>query len=79
VVRRVNYAITPTTSVSTLTPVSSSAIAAVGYDGHSLKVVFRGSGRAYTHPNVPRSVYVGLMQASSKGEYYNKFIRGRYR
>jgi len=62
-----------------LVPVSSSAIAAVGYDGYMLTVVFRESGRAYDHPRVPYSVYSGLMRASSMGAYYNRFIRGKYK
>jgi hypothetical protein len=62
----------------TLILVNSSAIRAVGYDGHTLTVEFH-TGRVYDHPGVPYSVYQGLMQASSKGFYYNKNIRGRYR
>lgn len=58
--------------------VSSSAIRAVGYDGSTLAVTFRESGRTYDHPGVPHSVYRGLMNASSKGAYYNAYIRGRY-
>ena len=62
----------------TLTPVSSSAIRAVGYDGYTLSVEFHNSG-VYDHPGVPYEVYAGLMAASSKGVYYNRYIRGRYR
>ena len=62
----------------TLMLVNSSAIRAVGYDGHTLTVEFH-SGRVYDHPSVPYSVYDGLMRASSKGAYYNRYIRGRYR
>jgi len=58
--------------------VSSSAIRFVGYDGYTLAVVFRNSGR-YDHPGVPYEVYAGLMAASSKGAFYNRYIRGRYR
>jgi hypothetical protein len=58
--------------------VNSSAIRAVGYDGHTLTVEFH-SGRIHDHPGVPYSVYVGLMQAASKGSFYNQYIRGRYR
>jgi hypothetical protein len=61
-----------------LTPVSSSAIRAVGYEGSTLTVLFV-SGRIYDHPGVPYFVYEGLMQASSKGAFYNRYIRGRYR
>lgn len=59
--------------------VSSSAIRAVGYDGHTLAVQFTTSNTVYTHHGVPYSVYAGLMQASSMGAYYNRYIRGRYR
>jgi KTSC domain len=58
--------------------VNSSAIRAVGYDGSTLTVEFHG-GRVYEHPHVPYSVYIGLVQASSIGAYYNQNIRGRYR
>ena len=58
--------------------VRSSVIRAVGYDGSTLTVEFH-SGRTYDHPHVPESVYAGLMNASSKGRYYNEHIRGRYR
>jgi len=58
--------------------VDSSAIRAVGYDGQTLRVEFH-SGRVYDHPGVPPAVYHGLMSASSKGSYYSRNIRGRYR
>lgn len=61
-----------------LTPVRSSAIRAVGYVGDTLTIKFH-SGRVYDHPGVPYSVYVGLLQAASKGGFYNRCIRGRYR
>ena len=59
-------------------PVRSSAIRAVGFDGSTLRVEFR-SGRVYDHPHVPESVYRGLMSASSKGWYYSRNIRGKYK
>ena len=61
-----------------MTPVSSSAIAAVGFDGSTLRVAFHNGG-VYDHPHVPYSVYAGLMSASSKGAYYNRHIRGKYK
>jgi hypothetical protein len=57
--------------------VSSSAIHAIGYDGYTLAVVFHDSGR-YDHPGVPYDVYAALMAATSKGTFYNRYIRGRY-
>ena len=61
-----------------LISVSSSAIAAIGYENGVLAVRFHGSG-TYYHHGVPYEVYLGLMQASSKGAYYSANIRGRYR
>jgi hypothetical protein len=58
--------------------VNSSAIRAVGYDGYILTVEFHNSG-VYDHPGVPYEVYAELMAASSKGAFYNRHIRGRYR
>ena len=63
----------------TLVSVNSSAIRAVGYDGHTLAVQFHTSTTVYTHPGVPYEVFLGLMQASSKGAYYSANIRGRYK
>ena len=65
-------------SYTTMIPVDSSVIRAVGYDASTLTVEFH-SVRVYDHPRVPYSVYDGLMRASSKGAYYNRYIRGRYR
>ena len=58
--------------------VNSSSIRAVGYDGYTLAVQFHTSDTIYDHPGVPHSVYIGLMQASSMGAYYNRYIRGKY-
>ena len=62
-----------------MTPVQSSAIRFVDYYGGTLAVVFTTSDQVYTHHGVPYSVFAGLMQADSKGAYYNRHIRGRYR
>ena len=58
--------------------VNSSAIRAVGYDGHTLYVEFR-PGETYPHPGVPYSKFAVLINADSPGTYYNQNIRGRYR
>jgi hypothetical protein len=62
----------------TMISVNSTVIAAIGFDGYILSVEFH-NGRTYDHPGVPYEVYAGLMSASSKGAYYNRYIRGRYR
>lgn len=59
------------------TPVSSSAISAIGYDGSTLVVVFHNTGR-YSHHGVPEYIYLRFMKSYSKGRYYNENIRGRY-
>ncbi len=59
--------------------VNSSAIRAVGYDGHTLAVQFTTSDTVYTHHGVPYAVFAGLMRAASMGAFYNRHIRGRYR
>jgi KTSC domain-containing protein len=61
-----------------LESVNSSAIRAIGYDGSTLTVEFH-TGRTYEHPDVPDAVFEGLMQAPSKGTYYNQHIRGKYK
>lgn len=68
----------PTFGGMTMIQVSSSAIRAIGYDGYTLTVEFHDSG-SYDHPGVPESVYRGLMESSSKGGYYNRNIRGKYK
>jgi len=59
--------------------VSSSAIDAVGYSQATGELTIRfPSGNEYSYPNVPQSVYDGLMSASSKGRYFNEHIRYKY-
>jgi hypothetical protein len=60
-------------------PVNSSAIRAIDHDGRTLFVQFHTSDTIYCHLGAPYSVFVELMQAESKGRYYNQHIRGRYR
>jgi len=61
-----------------LIPVDSTVIRAVGYDGSTLTVEFH-TGRIYDHPHVPPEVFKNLLQAESKGAFYNRRIRGKYR
>ena len=58
----------------------SSAIAAVDYDATAGILVVRfHTGRTYSHPGVPYTVFIELIQSSSPGRYYNSHIRGTYR
>ena len=58
---------------------SSSAISRASYDSLTaqLHITFH-SGRTYTFYRVPLAIYHGLLSASSAGQYYHAYIRGRY-
>jgi hypothetical protein len=60
--------------------VSSSNLHSVGYDPESLtlEIKFQGSG-VYQYFNVPPDRHQRLMSASSKGSYFDAYIKGRYR
>ncbi len=60
--------------------VDSSMIREIDYEdeGERLIVVF-ATGRIYAYEPVPRSLYEALLQAPSKGEYFNAMIRGAFR
>ena len=60
-----------------LTPVESSMIYAVGYDGETRELeIFYHSGRVYRYEEVGEKVYKGLLEAKSKGKYMNTEIIG---
>lgn len=61
------------------TPVSSSNIAAIGYDenSQSLEIEFT-NGAVYQYSSVPPSEYEGIMGADSKGKYLHANIKNRY-
>jgi hypothetical protein len=61
-------------------PVSSSNLAAVAYDvsTQTLYIRFHSSG-TYAYHGVPQSVYQGLMNAASHGEYHAAYIKHNYR
>ena len=62
-----------------LVAVESSLLATVSYDaaGAILKVRFR-DGAVYQFTEVPRQIFQDLLQAGSKGAYFNHHIRGLY-
>lgn len=60
--------------------VASTAIISVGYDPESRKMRIRfKQGRAYSFCNVPQHVFDKFLSASSKGRYYDRYIKDRYR
>jgi hypothetical protein len=58
-------------------PVNSSNLRSVGYMGGILEIEFH-SGGVYQYFNVPESIYLGLMAASSHGIYFHMFIKNRF-
>ncbi|WP_329610888.1 KTSC domain-containing protein [Pseudomonas tremae] len=59
--------------------VNSSAITAVGYDPATgrMRITFK-RGRPYDYCHVPPNIHQGLMDAGSKGTYFDRMIRDRY-
>ncbi|MFC0399442.1 KTSC domain-containing protein [Paraburkholderia rhizosphaerae] len=59
--------------------VMSSAIRAVGYDPQRMhmRILFQ-QGHSYDFCRVPEHVYRELLEARSKGSYYNDHIRDKY-
>ncbi|MEJ0028573.1 MAG: KTSC domain-containing protein [Rhizomicrobium sp.] len=57
----------------------SSVIRTFSYDAakRRLRVVFT-TGRRYEYHNVPAEVFEAMKAASSKGEYFNAYIRDRF-
>ena len=61
-------------------PVSSSNLTSVGHDPNTLTLEIEfNSGSIYQYFDVPYSEYQGLMQAGSKGTYFNANIKDNYR
>lgn len=62
------------------TPVTSSNVAAVGYDVNTmtLEVEFK-NGSVYQYFDVPEAVYQEFMTAGSVGTYLNQNIKNSYR
>ncbi|MCW3127858.1 MAG: hypothetical protein JWO03_3516 [Bacteroidetes bacterium] len=56
--------------------VDSSAILSVGYDPDSktLEIEFKHGG-IYQYLAVPKTVFIGLMKAPSKGAYYDEKVK----
>lgn len=60
--------------------VNSSAIRAVGWDERTLNldIIFTSGSTVYTYFSVQRWKYEGLLSASSKGTYFNDYIRDQH-
>lgn len=61
-------------------PVASSNIKSAGYDppSQTLRITFK-SGETFDYHFVPAMIAEGFMAAESKGKYFHKSIRDRFR
>lgn len=59
--------------------VQSTNLASVGYEAltRTLEIEFQ-NGRVYQYQGVPKPVFDQLMAASSKGQFFNSFIKDKY-
>src|SRR5262245_35455604 len=64
----------------TRAPVRSSTLVSVGYDDHKqvLEIEFRQNA-VYQYLGVPKPLYEQLMSAASKGSFFDRRIRDRFR
>lgn len=61
-------------------PVTSSMIAAVGYDDEKQQLTVQfNNGRTYNYGGVPQSEYNNLVTAPSVGSYFAQNIKNIYR
>lgn len=60
-------------------PVQSSTIDAIGFDGATLWIRFRGAGggagKTYRYEGVPRGTYEAMRSAASPGQYFHQFVK----
>jgi hypothetical protein len=60
-------------------PVISSMMRSAGYDdAHAVLEIEFVTGRVYRYHAVPRREWTGLMEAESKGRYFDAHIRDKY-
>ncbi len=61
-------------------PVESRLIRSIGFDAAQsiLEVELADSGRVYRYFDVPYSAFEELMEAESKGTYFNDHVRDMY-
>lgn len=57
--------------------VNSSDLYSVGYSDSVLEIQFR-SGGIYQYFNVPERIYIGLLNATSHGQYFHRNIKNSY-
>ena len=66
-------------TIMPVTPAASSALATIAYDASRklLRLEFRDRS-VYSYLGVPAEVYQALLSSSSKGQFFNRAIRGQF-
>ena len=59
-------------------PVRSSNLISVGYDSDLMILEIEFENGVYQYMDVPEDIYDGLMNTSSKGNYFHKHIKSKY-
>ncbi|MDY3974244.1 KTSC domain-containing protein [uncultured Veillonella sp.] len=59
-----------------LFPVTSSNIAAIGYESGIIEVHFL-NGAVYHYPNCTKALFESFLSASSKGKFLHQWLKGR--
>jgi hypothetical protein len=57
--------------------VNSSAMSRIKWDSGTLSIWLTGSGK-YDYYNVPEALYESLLEARSKGTFFNDHVRDQY-
>lgn len=65
--------------LSNVVALDSSALASVAYDGkHTILQIEFCDRSVYQYIAVPEKIHQDLLQADSKGTYFNEFVRHRF-
>lgn len=60
-------------------PVNSSFIEKACYSSETQRLELILNGRSYNYCGVSKATFDSFLSASSKGSYYNQYIKGRFR
>jgi len=60
-------------------PARSSNLRSVGYNEESqtLEIEFKNK-RVYQYKGVPKAIYISLMNVTSHGKYFHKFVKDKF-
>lgn len=58
--------------------VSSSNLVSIGYDESTKILIVKFHNGVYKYLNVPKNIYLGLIDSSSKGTYFHDYIRDQF-